>query len=209
MTFLKPLAPYEIRDINREIQERLSTLTPMKSLVVVKSCKKRKCYGIGYNKQGDLILRNFQRMLKDCFKIYGAVNTTSAVLDLTGATKYISFYTGSDDTFLAKVYTGGGTRLAFGNPATTPTPARTDYELASLVARFNPSLVQSDEVNWRVTITGSYVWTAGGTVRETGLSIAGNDTSKVALEFLIYHDAVSDVSVPAGGTVSVTYTTQF
>jgi len=208
MTKLEPLNMYEIRDINREIGERLTQLQPIKELVMVKSFKKGKCYGIGYNRDGDLILRNFQRLLAICTKIFGDGTNSASVINLAGATKAIRVYSGGSDTYFYLTTSQAGSRLAFGNPVSTPTPARTDYELASLVARFSPSSVVSDETNWRVTVTGSYVWVAGGTVRETGMSLVGNDSTAAAVEILIYHDAVTDVVVPAGGTVSVTYVTQ-
>jgi hypothetical protein len=58
-------------------------------------------------------------------------------------------------------------------------------------------------------ITGSYVWTAGGTVRETGLygNLCYGDGAWTL--FLLCHDAIDPgVDVPAGGTLSVTYIIQ-
>jgi len=214
MTILKPLAPYEIRDLKREMQGRLSNLKPMKELVIVKSFKKGKCYGIGLNDpKKDLIMRNFQRLLAGVLrpKPSSDTYTTVSLTDTGGVTRTpsicsdVSVFNRSTNAPLAVL----GTMLGFGNPATAPTPARTDYELASLVSTITPSSTTSDETNWRLVVTGSYVWTAGGTVRETGMYGNFCYASATWTLFLLYHDAVSDVVVPAGGTVSVTYTTQF
>jgi hypothetical protein len=219
---LKPLPPFEIRDLNREIQERLQTLKPMQELVVVKSFKKGKCYGIGLNDpEKDLVLRNLVRLIGGLFRPRPDADLTTSITlyDNTNTARSlnisINFGGGGSganvfnySSYLAP-YGRVGTVLGFGNPATAPTPARTDHELASLVTTITPSSTTIDETNWRVTVTGSYVWTAGGTVRETGLYgnfCYGNGTWAL---FLLYHDAVNDVVVPAGGTVSVTYTTQF
>jgi len=208
----RPLNRLQIRDINREIDERLEALTPLKTLVIIKSTKGRKCYGIGLNDpKRDLILRNFVRLMQSAFKGRGSGTLITATLVDTGGTSR-SVYgasTAADVLWTAVTAAVLGTRLGFGNPASTPTPTRTDYELASLVSMIDPSAVSIDETNWRVIVTGSYVWAAGGTVREAGLYYNGRDTSLALQSFLIYHDAVSDVVVPAGGTVSVTYTTQF
>jgi hypothetical protein len=191
----------------------------MQELVVVKSFKKGKCYGIGLNDpKKDLILRNLVRLIGGLYRPRPDADlTTSVTLYDTGnvARTVRTMYSSSTEmgTFthsnIAGAFARAGTLLGFGNPASAPTPARTDYELASLVATIVPSGTAVDETNWRVTVTGSYVWTAGGTVRETGMYAYWADTTPAWRTFLIYHDAVSDVVVPAGGTVSVTYTTQF
>jgi len=221
MTILKPLAPYEIRDLNREMQGRLQTLTPMKELVIVKSFKKGKCYGIGLNDpKKDLILRNLIRLMGALYRPQPAADltTTFTAYDITNTAQSLNTSVPSTTAYLFNCvvdvagtgYGREGTLLGFGNPATAPTPARTDTELASLVSTIVPSSTVTDETNWRVTVTGSYVWTAGGTVRETGLyGKFYNGSSTTTIAFLLYHDAVSDVVVPAGGTVSITYTTQF
>ena len=219
---MKPLPPYQIRDLNREIEEKLAELQPMRALVVVKSFKKGKCYGIGFNDpEKDLILRNFARMLAALFrpKPPASAALSISLTDITNTARtvkvaYHGTFTTDDGVFNYINSTGNwafhGVELAFGNPATPPTPTRTDYELVALVARFPPSSTAVDETNWRVTVTGSYVWTDGGTVRETGMNAywGVGGVSPLWFRFLLFHDAVSDVSVPPGGTVSVTYTIQ-
>jgi hypothetical protein len=194
----------------------------MQELVVVKSFKKGKCYGIGLNDpEKDLILRNLARLIGGLFRprpdadittsitLYDNTNTARSLnitLNFAGGISKANVFNYSS---YSAPYGRVGTVLGFGNPPTAPTPTRTDYELASLVATITPSSTTIDETNWRVTVTGSYVWIAGGTVRETGLY--GNfcyGDSAWAL-FLLFHDAVSDVVVPEGGTVSVTYVIQF
>ena len=205
---MRPLPKLEMRNLNREIEERLHGLRPLQNLVVVRSTKGRKCYGVGLNVKGDLILRNFLRWTSIHFKPYGIAPPSETVLNTAGVSKLITSMTALETCCEYTPKGTSGSKLAFGDPATTPTPARDDYSLESLVAWITPSVVQKDEVNWRTIVTGSYVWVAGGTVRETGMAIHVRDTSIDALAMLIYHDAVSDVTVPADGTVSVTYTTQ-
>ena len=208
---MKPLPPFKIRDLNREIQERLQALRPMQELAVVKSFKKGKCYGIGLNDPGkDLILQNFVTLMGGLLRPYPAaeVVTNVTLYDNTGTSRTVSAYQSSLTAFFN--YYNGGVLLGFGNPASPPTPARTDYELAALVTRITPSSTTVDTTNWRVIVTGSYVWTAGGTVRETGLYGKWNDTGSTVRIFLLFHDAISPgVDVPAGATVSVTYAIQF
>lgn len=208
----------EIRDLNEEIERRTERLRTLHELCVVSSSKKGKLYGLGFNDpEHDLILVNFQRLLACLFrpKPPTGLSTTVIITDIINAARNVVFVSSnstSEITIFAN-FTGGGVydaqygaELAFGNPATAPTPTRTDYELASLVVRFTPSGTISDEILYRVTVTGSYVWAAGGTVREAGLSEQFFDTSTGAWrKFLMCHDGVSDVPVPVGGTVSVTY----
>jgi hypothetical protein len=192
----------------------------MQELVVVKAFKKGKCYGIGLNDpEKDLILRNLARLLGGILRPKPAsdLTTTVALIDNTNASRtlYIT-NTGTLTTgwhIFIRPYTVPnsihGSLLAFGNPASPPTPARTDYELVSKVAEIVPSSTTVDETNWQVIITGSYVWTAGGTVTETGLYGYFAYSDNAWARFLLFHDAISPgVDVPAGGTVSVTYTIQ-
>jgi len=206
---LKPLSPFEVRDLNREVEERLSKLRPLQNLVVVKSFdRKNKCYGIGYNKGGDLILRNFGCLLRTHFKPYSSPTIYVTVYNMAGTPKTIRTMSSDSIIFQYRSYDVSGVELGFGNPASTPTPARTDYNIDTPVAWFNPSSSTLDETLWKVIVTGSYVWVAGGTVKCAGLRITGTDGTGVAVTFLMYYDAVSDVVVPADGTVSVTYFTQ-
>ena len=218
---MKPLPPFKIRDLNCEIQERLQALRPMQELVVVKAFKKGKCYGISLNDpEKDLILRNFARLLGGILRPKPASDLTTSVtlIDNTNTSRTLNISNAGSMTTGWHVFTRcygyaptsvHGSLLAFGNPASPPTPARTDYELVAKVAEIVPSSTTVDETNWQVIITGSYAWADGGTVTETGLYgyFAYGDSSWA--RFLLFHDAISPgVSVPAGGTVSVTYTIQ-
>jgi len=212
----QPLPKCQIRDLNREIDERLHSLAPMRELVIVKSTKKGRLYGIGFNSaKDDLILRNLIRVIGGLYRPRPAadLNTSVSLTDITNVARTVRTGWNTTPTMITGTAGGDQTRagslLGFGNPAAPPTPARTDYELASKVAEIVPSGTTTDETNWRVAVTGSYVWAAGGTVRETGQYEQWYDEAGTRRTFLIYHDAVSDVVVPAGGTVSVTYTTQF
>jgi len=212
---MRPLNKLEIRDLNLELQERLCALQPMKSLVVVQAFRGRKCYGIGLNDpKKDLILRNLVRLMGGIYRPKPPSETTTTVsltdIGNVARTVYIAL-AGGCPTFLSGsvTYALSGALLGFGNPATAPTPTRTDYELSSKVAEITPSSTTTDETNWRVIVTGSYVWVSGGTVRETGQYGYYCDTGGTWRTFLNYYDAVSDVVVPPSGTVSVTYTTQF
>lgn len=213
---MKPLPPFQIRDLNREIEERLTKLQPMKELAVVKAFKKGRCYGIGSSDpKNDLILRNLVRLIGGLYRPRPAadLNTSVSLTDISNQPRTVR--TGWNVTPVCIVgnsagdYTRAGSLLGFGNPASAPTPARTDYEIDSKVAEIVPSSTTTDETNWRVIVTGSYVWVAGGTVRDAGQYGQWYDDGGTRRTFLIYYDDVADVVVPAGGTVSVTYTTQF
>ena len=211
MTILKPLSQKEIRNLNYEVAERLTGLQPLKTMVKIESWKNKKCYGIGLNDpERDLILRNFVRIMQSFFKAYPISSETIVALIDTSNTSRDCIMSGfTNYHFDYNTTSTLGTLLGFGNPASAPTPARTDYELASLVTTINPSSVTIDETNYRIIITGAYVWAAGGTVREAGMYYKGQAKAGTIYTFLWYHDATADVAVPAGGTVSVTYTTQF
>jgi hypothetical protein len=193
----------------------------MQELVVVKSFKKGKCYGIGLNDpEKDLILRNLARLLGGILRPKPASDLTTSVtlIDNTNASRTVNIANAGSMTTGWHVFTRcyaysptsvHGSLLAFGNPATPPTPARTDYELVSKVAEIVPSSTTVDETNWQIIITGSYAWAAGGTVTETGLYGYFAHGDSAWGRYLLFHDAISPgVNVPAGGTVSVTYTIQ-
>jgi hypothetical protein len=183
----------------------------MQELAVVKSFKKGKCYGIGLNDpEKDLILKNFVTLMGGLLRPYPAapVVTNVTLYDNTNTSRSVGAYQSTVTAFFNEY--SGGVLLGFGNPASPPTPAREDYELAALVARITPSSTTVDTINWRVIVTGSYVWSAGGTVRETGFYGQWRDTGGTLRIFLLFHDAISPgVDVPAGATVSVTYAIQF
>ena len=216
---MRPLPKLAIKDLNAEIQDRLKHLRPLESFGIVHAFKGRsleealkrgKVYGIGHS------TRDIMTYL--CTRLWNSLLaplTDSGLesfnyLDTGGASRSLPVYT----TSTTNLFNGGGTptsvgtQLGFGNPATTPTPARDDYELASKVAQFDVSARIYNETLLRTTLTGSYVWVAGGTVREIGQYVQWQYGGSYYM-FLMYHDAVSDVVVPPDGTVAVTYVTQY
>jgi len=95
-----------------------------------------------------------------------------------------------------------GTRIRIGTGTVAPT--RDDYALGSEVANAIPSqTIGADYITWAVAIT---LETAQD-ISEAGLSMLmhyGIGGTSMA-HFLMFRDTFTPVSVPAGGTISVTY----
>jgi len=99
----------------------------------------------------------------------------------------------------------GGVRIRIGT--STVAPARNDYKLGAEVANGVPTqTVGADYISWAVSI----VLAAAADIAEAGLSIRCNYAAVGATSafghFLLFRDTFTAISVPAGGTISVTYT---
>jgi len=89
----------------------------------------------------------------------------------------------------------------------TAAPTRGDYKLGAQVAWGIPTqTVGADYISWAVSI----VLETAADIAEAGLSIFANVvaplTTRVMKAILLFRDTFTAVSVPAGGTISVTYT---
>jgi len=97
-----------------------------------------------------------------------------------------------------------GVRIRVGT--STVAPARGDYKLGAEVANGIPTqTVGADYVSWAVSITLA----AAADIAEAGLSMRCNRAATGAgmafSDFLFFRDTFTPISVPAGGTISVTY----
>jgi len=98
-----------------------------------------------------------------------------------------------------------GVRIRIGTSTVAPT--RADYKLGSEVASGIPTqTVGADYISWAVSI----VLEAAADIAEAGLSILCNYSpplgAKALGHFLLFRDTFTPISVPAGGTISITYT---
>jgi len=98
-----------------------------------------------------------------------------------------------------------GVQISIGTSTVAPT--RGDYKLGAEVARATPTqTVGADYISWAVSI----VLEAAADIAEAGLSLTCFDVAVGTYLgrgiFFLFRDTFTPVSVPAGGTISVTYT---
>jgi len=98
-----------------------------------------------------------------------------------------------------------GVRIRIGTSTVAPT--RGDYKLGAQVALGTPTrTVGADYISWAVSI----VLEAAADIAEAGMCLRCNVASVGSLhgstEILLFRDTFTPISVPAGGTISVTYT---
>jgi len=181
-------------------------------------------------KESDLILDNFRDLLAAIFlpefewsKITAAWATAyekyAALVDLGGVARSVPTYGGR--TFASNGNwsinfsgIGGynlidagrmGVRIRIGT--STIAPSRGDYKLGAEVANGVPTqTIGADYISWAISL----VLAEAVDVSEAGMSIRCNYASvgsaRAFAEFLLFRDTFTTVSVPAGGTLSVTYT---
>jgi hypothetical protein len=162
---------------------------------------------------GDLLLNNFKNWLAAVLRpeenIASASSRTVSLTDTGGTARSVPVVS-------SKTITGGsgaifnyvnanwtyGCRIRIGTG--TATPARTDYALGAEVATGIPTqTIGADYIIWAVSITLA----SAADITEAGLSAYWNyaDGATAAYaNFLLTRDTFTAVSVPAGGTISVT-----
>jgi len=168
-------------------------------------------------KESDLILDNFKLMLATLMTpeemIAEGADRSETLVDYGGtarsvpiwANKLISSGQGLSFTgFHRSPDSLIGVRIIVGTSTVSPT--RADYALGAAVATGSPTRsVGADYISWAVSIT----LTTAADIAEAGMSIFVNVASTAATlwyQFLLFRDTFTPVSVPAGGTISVTYT---
>ena len=92
-------------------------------------------------------------------------------------------------------------RVGSGSTAQTPGDYKLETELGTTGASVGAVVVVGQ--NSQFTISGSVTLSAGGTVREVGVSCV------CTYVFLFFRDVVPEVPVPTGGTCTVVYTLIF
>jgi len=168
-------------------------------------------------KEGDLILNNFKNLLA------GWLSPLEALAE--GSRRDVNVVTTGGTAFAAPVWAnalhGSGQGLAFTSGHKSPSywigtkirvgtstvaPTRDDYKLGAEVASAAPSqTVGADYISW----AASMVLETAADVAEAGMSVRVQAKFLVALDSyptLIFRDTFAAISVPAGGTISVTYT---
>jgi len=169
-------------------------------------------------KESDLILENFRDLIAEVLYPYVtvAVNSwrTAALIDTGGTARSVAVFstantadTGDGGNFLMKRYwdTDFGVRIAIGTSTVSPT--RADYKLGAEVARGIPTqTIGADYISWAISIT----LTTAQDIAEAGLMlyciVAGYTVTPTLADILMFRDTFTPVSVPAGGTISITYT---
>jgi len=171
-------------------------------------------------KESDLILNHFKKILATLLVPFedlalGARKYTS-VVDLGGTTRTITVWANRANTGgYGLNFTGAhkdpswpiGVRIRIGTSTVAPT--RDDYKLGAEVGYGTPTqTVGADYISWAVSIT----LTAAADITEAGLSCflqLGFGAVTATCEALFFRDTFTAVSVPAGGTISVTYKLTF
>jgi len=168
-------------------------------------------------KESDLILDNFKDLLAVIMNPYveiiggerinaSLVNTGGGVANLAVICN-IAVAAGQGHTYIcADNATEFRYGMRIGIGTSTVSPTRGDYTLGAWVATGTPTqTVGADYISWAVSI----VLEAAADIAEAGLVATFNigfATTPDYFSFLLFRDTFTPISVPAGGTISVTYT---
>jgi len=125
--------------------------------------------------------------------VYTVGTTNSRPINILGVSGYNTIGAG-----------GFGVKIVIGT--STVTPSRSDYKLGAQVAEGTPSkTVGVDYIGWAVSI----VLETAADIAEAGLYLRANLSSTGAPWYignaLLFRDTFTPISVPAGGTISITY----
>jgi len=168
-------------------------------------------------KEADLILDNFRDILAELLYPRTTLTANSAryaaLVDHGGTARSVAILStlnitdGQAINFIAadNVDLDIGVQIAIGTSTVTPT--RGDYKLGAEVTRNTPTVtVGADYISWAVSI----VLETAANIAEAGLVIRCIHTGYAAtfgVGFIfLFRDTFTVVSVPAGGTISITYT---
>jgi len=167
-------------------------------------------------KSGDLILDNFRDILATIFypeSTYVLGSRRNAdVVDFGGAAvsvpvvSNVDLSSGEGHSMLGAWVTEFivGVLIHIGTDTTPPT--RGDYKLGAEVERGAPTItVGADYISWAVSI----VLEAAKTIAEAGMTLRLNyafSATLVGTRVFVFRDTFTPIDVPAGGTISVTYT---
>jgi len=158
-------------------------------------------------KESDLILKNFVYLVSKILSPLAVADRFDNLVDQGGVTRRVDVY--NDGATMLFGYRSGnasaGVQIAVGTSTVAPT--RDDYKLGAEVKRGTPTFTQYTD---KVVIAVSLVLDAAADITEAGVVCkmwAGVDS--VFANFFLFRDTFTAVSVPAGGTISVTYTLSF
>jgi len=167
--------------------------------------------------ESDLILDNFRDFLAEILYPYGTLvaNTARyvAVVDSLGTARNVAIFStlavavGEALNFVGvdNLDIKLGSLIQIGTSTVAPT--RGDYALGAPVKSGTPTqTVGADYISWAVSL----VLDTALDIAEAGLHIhcivAGFGAAPATKSVLLFRDTFTPVSVPAGGTISITYT---
>jgi len=168
-------------------------------------------------KRSDLILNNFKRLLAAWLTpeeaLADGTRRNADVVTTDGTARTVPIWANAiHSSGQGLSFTSGhkspdfiiGTVIRIGTSTVAPT--RNDYELGAMVAKDKPTItVGADYISWAVSIvleTAADIAEAGLAVRVQGQYL----TTLITYYTLLFRDTFTPISVPAGGTISVTYT---
>jgi len=167
--------------------------------------------------RSDLILNNFKKALATWLtpfqELAAGARKKVELVDMGGTTQTVTIWandaisSGYGLTFTAAQrdpFYPVGARIWVGTSTVSPT--RNDYKLGADVGYATPSqTIGADYISWAASI----VLETAADVAEAGLSCFFQLGWKVATDWrqiLMFRDTFTPISVPAGGTISITYT---
>jgi len=168
-------------------------------------------------KESDLILNNFKEILAALFRpqemIAVGVTRTASIVDWGGTALNIPIWANDvNASGQGLCFTGAhrSPELEIGGwiwvGTSTVAPTRNDYKIGASVARGRATqTVGADYISWAVSITLETAADIAEAVMTCVFQIYFKATTTVR-EVALFRDTFTPVSVPAGGTISVTYT---
>jgi len=167
-------------------------------------------------KEGDLILNNFKDMLAGVLNPFEELASGDArkayLVNLTGTTYDLAIWgnatveAGDGFSFTSADVSPTwpiGVRIRIGTSTVAPT--RNDYKLGAEVAYATPTRTVGADY---ISLSASITLVTAADIAEAGLSSFYQrylDVPAEWYEFLLFRDTFTPISVPAGGTISITY----
>jgi len=181
-------------------------------------------------KEGDLILDNFKEILAVLLSPYflwsdviglniTGVEEYASLVDIGGTARSVPIMgvrtVGTSDDVTINFLGASGYDLIYGEAfgvlieigTSTVSPTRGDYKLGAKVKMGTPTqTVGADYISWAVSL----VLDAAADIAEAGLTLTclreAVGAGVARHTFMLFRDTFTPISVPAGGTISVTYT---
>jgi len=158
-------------------------------------------------KESDLILKNYVYLVSLIIYPFAVADRGADLVDQGGVTRREVVY--NDSATMLFGYRSGnvaaGAQIAVGTSTVAPT--RDDYKLGAEVKRGAPTVSQYVD---KVTIAVSLVLDAAADITEAGVVCRmWAPIDGIMVDIFLFRDTFTAVSVPAGGTISVTYTLSF
>jgi len=195
-----------IAQVNSVQQTTPTTSQGFSTLLLVKAYDKDGNLIAERAKEGDLWLRNWGKFLQLLFNPDSGTTTSLTAID--GSSRIIEIrYWGSNDNIIFSEVGDGSVRVVIGSGTTSVSVD--DYNLANQVAEAtvsSPSLsVSGNSMN--ITFSASFTLDTATDVSESGVKMLMEEyeASNNDKWILLIRDTFDAVSVPAGGTITITY----